>query len=65
MMTRWESGTDPRLLGYGLAITGFLFELGCATHAILYKRETRSTIAWVGIIWLTPLIGAVLYVLSV
>jgi cardiolipin synthase A/B len=48
---------------WGLAITGFLFELGCAIHAILNKRETRSTIAWVGIIWLTPLIGAVLYIL--
>jgi cardiolipin synthase len=30
-------------------------------HAVLYKKDTRSTIAWVGFIWLVPLVGSVLY----
>jgi cardiolipin synthase len=30
-------------------------------HAILYKRDSRSAIAWVGFIWLVPVAGAVLY----
>jgi cardiolipin synthase A/B len=30
-------------------------------HAVLYKRDTRAAIAWVGFIWLVPLGGAVLY----
>lgn len=28
---------------------------------MLTKRDTRATIAWVGLIWLTPLLGALLY----
>jgi cardiolipin synthase len=39
---------------FGLA----LFACG---HAVLYKRETRAAIGWVGFICLVPLIGSVLY----
>lgn len=34
-----------------------------SAHVILTKRDTRATIAWVGLICFTPLIGAILYVL--
>lgn len=30
-------------------------------HAILTKRDPRSTIAWVGFVWLVPVLGAALY----
>ncbi|MFA5863358.1 MAG: phospholipase D-like domain-containing protein [Phycisphaerae bacterium] len=30
-------------------------------HAVLMKRDSRSAIAWVGFVWLVPLVGAVLY----
>jgi hypothetical protein len=30
-------------------------------HAILYKRDARAVIGWVGIIWLSPFLGALLY----
>src|SRR5579864_8501984 len=30
-------------------------------HAVLYKRETRSAIAWVGFICLVPLVGSLMY----
>src|SRR5690606_41660421 len=32
-----------------------------ASHALLYKRDTRAVIAWVGLIMLVPLAGAILY----
>ncbi|TVQ39748.1 MAG: cardiolipin synthase [Spirochaetaceae bacterium] len=32
-------------------------------HAILYKRDSRAAVAWVGLIWLAPIIGTILYVL--
>jgi cardiolipin synthase A/B len=32
-----------------------------AGHALLYKRDTRAVIAWVGLIMLVPLAGAILY----
>ncbi|MEO8104287.1 MAG: phospholipase D-like domain-containing protein [Betaproteobacteria bacterium] len=31
-------------------------------HAVLYKRETASVIAWVGMAWLAPFIGSLAYV---
>jgi cardiolipin synthase A/B len=30
-------------------------------HVVLTKRDSRSAIGWVGIIWLTPIIGTALY----
>jgi len=44
----------------GLALA---LSIAASTHAVLYKRDSRSTIAWVGFIWLVPLGGAVLYFL--
>jgi cardiolipin synthase len=38
-----------------------LLSVAAAGHAVLYKRDSRSAIAWVGFIWLVPLVGAVLY----
>nr|WP_301288363.1 phospholipase D-like domain-containing protein [Natronospira proteinivora] len=32
-------------------------------HAILYKNDNRATVAWVGVIWLAPLLGSLLYLL--
>ena len=32
-------------------------------HAILHKRDSRAAVAWVGLIWLAPVLGGVLYVL--
>ncbi|MGC4005421.1 MAG: PLDc N-terminal domain-containing protein [Pirellulales bacterium] len=49
----------PHLLTFG----GLLLEIGCTLHALVVKRDARATIAWVGLIWLTPMVGAFLYVL--
>jgi cardiolipin synthase len=32
-------------------------------HVLLYKRDTRAAIGWIGLIWLSPILGTVLYVL--
>ncbi len=32
-------------------------------HIVLYKRETRSAIGWIGLSWLTPVVGSVFYLL--
>jgi cardiolipin synthase len=34
-----------------------------SAHVVLTKRDVRSAIGWVGVIWLTPLVGALLYAL--
>ncbi len=33
-----------------------------SAHVILNKRDTRAATAWVGLIWLVPFVGAILYV---
>lgn len=30
-------------------------------HAVLYKRDSRAAVAWVGLIWLVPILGPSLY----
>ncbi len=35
--------------------------IGVSIHALLTKRDTRSTMAWVGLVWLSPGFGAVAY----
>jgi cardiolipin synthase len=44
-----------------LALGVVLFATATAGHALLYKRDTRAVIAWVGLILLVPLAGAALY----
>src|SRR5882724_5415529 len=44
----------------GLAI---LLSIIASAHAVLYKRDSRAAISWVGFIWLVPLVGAVLYLI--
>ena len=39
----------------------FLFTVWAALHAILYKRDSKAAFAWVGLIILSPGIGAALY----
>ncbi len=38
-----------------------ILALCAAGHAVMRKRDTRAAIGWVGLIWLTPLIGSLLY----
>ena len=40
-----------------------VFAVSAALHAVLSKSEVRSTIGWVGLILLVPLVGSILYVL--
>ncbi len=40
-----------------------LITLLASGHAILHKRDTRAAVAWVGVIWLVPVIGPLLYVI--
>ena len=49
----------PHIAG-GLTV---LAAVAASVHAVLHKRDARSAIAWVGVIWLVPVLGAVLYLL--
>ena len=47
----------------GVAILTVLLSIIASGHVVLYKRDSRAAVAWVGLIWLVPVLGAVLYVL--
>lgn len=49
-----------RPIGTALAISCAVLASG---HVVLHKRDVRSAIGWVGLIWLVPWLGAVLYLL--
>jgi cardiolipin synthase len=40
-----------------------VFAIAASGHAILNKRDTRSAVGWVGVIWLVPILGALLYLI--
>ncbi|HSA01340.1 MAG TPA: phospholipase D-like domain-containing protein, partial [Candidatus Paceibacterota bacterium] len=42
------------ILALGMSVLG-------SAHAIIYKRDPRSALLWAGLIWMLPLVGAVLY----
>ncbi|MCA8996955.1 MAG: cardiolipin synthase [Planctomycetaceae bacterium] len=48
---------------WAIVVAVFDIAIAFATtmHAVLHKRETQSVIGWVGLIWLSPLLGSLLY----
>lgn len=40
----------------------FLAALLASIHAVLYKRDSRAAVLWVGLVWLLPVLGPVLYI---
>ena len=57
----WELA--HRFWHFGVAGLALLLSVLASGHAVLYKRDSRATISWVGFVWLVPLVGAVLYFL--
>ncbi len=43
------------------AAINIIVALVASAHVVLNKRDTRAAITWVGLIWLTPLLGVALY----
>ena len=54
---RWLVALWPHLT----ALAILTLTVAASAHAILVKRDTRSTIGWVGLIWLSPVFGAIAY----
>lgn len=43
------------------AVVVLALDLAATGHVLIHKRDVRAAISWVGVIWLVPAIGAVLY----
>jgi cardiolipin synthase len=47
----------PYLVGTAYFLVGAI----ASAHVVLYKRDVRAAIGWVGLIWFSPFVGAALY----
>ncbi len=59
-MSLWPS--DAGAWPYMVALVDLIVSIVASSHALLNKREVRSAIVWVGLIWLTPILGTLLYI---
>jgi len=48
---------------YLVGLVDLVFAVAASSHAILHKREVRAAIGWVGLIWLVPYAGSLLYLI--
>ena len=44
-----------------LLVVAVVMAMWATTHVVLYKRDSRAAIGWVGLVWLAPIIGAFVY----
>jgi cardiolipin synthase len=65
MLARAGHQVDPILLGWFwiATVAALVIDLGASAHVVLHKRDHRSAIGWVGVIWLVPVVGSLLYFL--
>ncbi len=49
--------------GPALLIAGIITAGGVTIHAVLWKRDSRAVISWVGLAWLAPFLGSLAYFL--
>ncbi|HKX61220.1 MAG TPA: phospholipase D-like domain-containing protein [Verrucomicrobiae bacterium] len=56
----WQSEL-AKIWNWLVIVLTVVLALLAAGHAVLYRRESRAAVLWVGVIMLVPLIGATLY----
>ncbi len=61
-LIRWVQSTAV-LRADVLAVIGTLLALAVTVHALMRKRRVSVAVAWVGLAWLTPILGTVLYLM--
>ena len=44
-----------------VAVLSAVLSLVVSAHVVLHKRDNRAAVGWVGLIWLVPVLGSVLY----
>lgn len=52
---------DSSILAVLFAVFYVSLAIAASGHAILKKEDSRAAVAWVGVIWLAPLMGSLLY----
>lgn len=53
---------SPEFLQVLIGIVHVVLATGATTHIVLTKDDVRAATGWVGLVWLTPVLGSALYV---
>jgi len=53
--------STPSIVGGLIAAAHIILAVGVSAHIILTKADVRSAIGWIGLVWLTPILGSALY----
>lgn len=48
-------------LAVALTVIGFGLSLSASAHVLLTKRNSQAAVAWIGLIWLSPFVGSLTY----
>ena len=57
----WQLGGANAAYGLVFAALHVGISVAVTVHALLTKRDTVAAIGWIGLAWLSPLVGGVLY----
>lgn len=52
---------NPAVIGGLLTALHIALALGVSAHIVLTKDDVRAAIGWIGLVWLTPILGSGLY----
>ena len=47
----------------GLSVVHILLAIGVTLHVLFHKRDVGASIGWIGLAWLSPIVGSILYVI--
>src|SRR5271154_5148410 len=47
----------------GLSVVHVLLAIGVTAHVLFHKRDVGASIGWIGLAWLSPIFGSILYVI--
>jgi cardiolipin synthase len=53
----------PHWLAPIVTVLHLSLAIGASCHIVLAKRDVRAAIGWIGLVWLSPILGTILYVL--
>lgn len=47
----------------GLSVVHVMLAIGVTAHVLFHKRDVGASIGWIGLAWLSPIFGSILYLL--
>ena len=56
-------GIFGRISATGLSVVHVLLAICVTVHVLFHKRDVGASIGWIGLAWLSPILGSILYVI--